>query len=61
MALTDPGDSAQQVGGRGGAEDVEGGLDVNMDVWLIIVHQPCGFPQLYIGITKQNTRHPVVR
>ena len=43
MALTDPGDSAQQVGGRGGAEDVEGGLDVNMDVWLVIVHQPCGF------------------
>ena len=59
MALTCPVDSAQEKGGRGRAENVEGGLNVNVDVWLIIVHASFGLLQLYIVITKQNTRHPV--
>ena len=29
-----------------------------MDVWLIIVHASCGLLQLYVGIAKQDTRHP---
>ena len=57
MALTDPGDSAQQAGGRAGAEDVEGCLNIYVDVWLVTVQATWALLQLCVGIAKQDTRH----